>query len=192
MRSTAEEAELLRQFARDKGITERTARNYRAAQRAEWVDWRRARCAGQLQVAAAGEPAPVVSELQRGKSAADEAWRVLSRLQAAAALESDPAKLAVLARGIREARRNWEQARKDYHALREQSGQLVPVENVRAIQQTAIGRLGQIWRAWPNRVAGDLLPEQRAGFFAACRKNAADWDAGIRELDTALENLLHA
>lgn len=187
MGGTAEQAEMIRQFARDRGVSERTARNYRSAGHPEWVAWNRARAlpAG----GGAAEPHGS-SDLARAQAAADSAWSLLSRLQAAAAVERDPAGLAEKSAAIERARRNWESARKDLRAIREQLGQLVPVENVRAIQQTSITRLAAAWRAWPNKVAGDLLPEARPAFFAAVRKNAADWDAALQELDQELERLL--
>lgn len=187
MGGTAEQAELIRQFARDRGVSERTARNYRAAGHPEWVAWNRARALPAGGVVPTGG---AVSDLDRAQAAADAAWNLLSRLQAAAAVERDPSALAEQSAAIERARRNWESARKDLRSIREQLGHLVPVENVRLIQQTAIARLAAIWRAWPNKVAGDLLPDARPAFFTACRKNAADWDAALHALDEELEKLI--
>lgn len=177
---------MIRQFARDRGVSERTARNYRSAGHPEWVAWNRARA---LPAGGGGAPAGA-TDLERAQAAADSAWSLLSRLQAAAAVERDPAGLAEKSAAIERARRNWERARKDLRTIREQLGHLVPVENVRAIQQTSVARLAAAWRAWPNKVAGDLLPEVRPAFFAAVRKNVADWDAAVRDLDQELERLL--
>jgi hypothetical protein len=74
--------------------------------------------------------------------------------------------------------------------VEEEAGLLVPVSAVRELQQQLVGQLGLIWKAWPDKVAGDLHPGMRPAFFEAVRKNSRDWDAKIEEIDAALEALL--
>lgn len=124
----------------------------------------------------------------RARHAEAEAWRLLTCLEAQVAANSSRA--GELATAIATARKNWEAAERNLFRLQEQAGVLVPVAAVRKIQQTAIARLGQIWKAWPNKVAGDLLPDMRPAFFDAVRKNARDWDEAVKQLDDALESLL--
>ena len=142
--------------------------------------------AGEVPASPEGPAEPQL--VQRARHAAAEAWRLLTCLEAQVA--ADAARAGELARAVAVARQNWEAAEKNLHAVQEQAGLLVPVASVRKLQQTAIMRLGQIWKAWPNKVAGDLLPDQRPAFFEAVRKNARDWDAAVRQLDESLEALL--
>lgn len=187
MRGTQAAGENIRAFAAARGISERSARNYRAENRPEWQAWQAARAAASdTEGGAAAPDEPVL--VQRAKHAETEAWRLLTSLEAQVAANSSRA--GELATAIATARKNWEAAVKNLRELQAQAGLLVPVAAVRAVQQTAIARLGQCWKAWPNKVAGDLLPEARPAFFEAARKNSRDWDDAIRSLDTELEKLL--
>ena len=187
MRGTQAAGADIRAFAAARGISERSARNYRAANRPEWQAWQAARAAAADSAAGDGEPDDPVL-VRRAKHTEQAAWRLLTALEAQVAANSSRA--GELATVIATARKNWEAAVKNLRELQAQAGLLVPVAAVRAVQQTAVARLGQCWKAWPNKVAGDLLPDARPAFFEAARKNSRDWDDAIQALDSELEKLL--
>lgn len=184
MRGSAASGENIRAFAAALGVSERTARNYRSRKSAEWLEWSAARGASPSDAASS----PRTGMVDRARCAESEAWRLLSSLQAQVAANSSRA--GELASAIEKARKNWQAARQDLLAVEQQAGTVVPIENIRKIQQTSVAQLGQIWRTWQNKVAGDLLPAARPAFFAACRKNSRDWDAALARLDSEIESLL--
>ena len=173
---------MVREFAALHRVCERTARNWRAAGDKRWADFVNSWRVG------TEEKIPVSVEVARRTERA--AGEMLTRLQNVARREDDPTRLESLAKAIERARRTWEHARKDLQRVEEEAGLLVPVSAVRELQQQLVGQLGLIWKAWPDKVAGDLHPGMRPAFFEAVRKNSRDWDAKIEEIDSALEALL--
>ena len=185
-RSTKEDALVLAEFAVAQGIAVRTARNYRAEGRPEWVAFLRGR--GRV-ARAAGADAPR-SDLQRARQVADENYKLLRQLQRDAAGAEDAVTRAAAARGVREARRAWEDARRDAERLEEAAGQLVPVAAVREVWRRGVTPLGSCMRTFANNVAGDLPPEWRPRFFAAVKREQVNWNASVAALDASLEGLM--
>lgn len=185
-RGTKEEGALVRAFAQEHGVSERTARNYRAQRRAEWREFLLAR-------GLAVPVAPVAggkSDLQKAREAADSAWQLLRQLQRDAAGAEDAVTRAACARGVKEARRAWEDARRDAERLAEAAGEVIPVANVREILRRGVAPLADLRRSFENNVAGELPPEWRPRFFAAAKKARVYWNNSIRALDEAMEGLV--
>lgn len=190
-KSTKEEAALLAKFARERGISLRTARNYRTdprtgGPREAWIEWLRRGAGNPL----AEVPAREKPDWERAREAADDAYALLRRLQAAAHAAEDDTTRAVCARGIREARRLWEDARKDAERLAERAGVLVPVAAVETVLRRASKGLGMAQKSWANNVAAALRPEWRPAFFNAVRSEQRTWNAYIQRLDVELSALL--
>lgn len=177
---------LCKAFAAEHGVSVRTARNYRAQGRQEWREFllRRGKAAPVTGAA------PGVSDLQKAREAADDTYRMLRRLQRDAALAEDAATRALCARGVKEARRAWEDARRDAERLAEAAGELVPVANVREAVRRGVAPLADLRRSFANNVAGELPPEWRPRFFAAVKKAQVYWNNSIRELDATMEGLI--
>lgn len=188
-RGTREEGELVRAFAREKGVSERTARNYRAQGRAEWREFLLGRGVA-VPVAPVAAIAGGKTDLQKAREAADSAWQLLRQLQRDAASAEDAVTRAACARGVKEARRAWEDARRDAERLAEAAGEVVPVANVREAVRRGVAPLADLRRSFENNVAGELPPEWRPRFFAAAKKARVYWNNSIRALDEAMEGLV--
>lgn len=192
-----EEAELIRAFAKERGITPRAARYYRrdknrdGAPRPEWVEFLRAR--GRKPGSGSAAPSAQMTELEKARVARDRAYVNLQRMQSAAdaaAHDGDDARLALMSRGARDAQRAWEMASAYADKLAEKAGVMIPVENVRAIQRELIGPLGDALRAYRNNIAGRVPPAWRPQLFAAFTAENHNLDSAINEIDSRLEALL--
>lgn len=101
-----------------------------------------------------------------------------------------PESLPVLARAHADARKNWEAACAYAEEVQVTAGQLIPLDRLRDVQRTAVSRLGQIVRAWPNNIALRLPPELHAHYYAAERAERPALRRAILDLDAALEGLV--
>ena len=185
-RGTAQDAEEIRSFAAERGIAERTARNYRRENRPEWREW----CMRRGLVAeseGAGETDG--DEVARAAAARDAAYEALERVTKAAAV-AEGAQLPVLIRAAADARKAWEAACRHAEEAAEAAGRLVPVRVIRAMQAELVPPLGRALRAWESRVAAVLPPEMRPAFFNAARAERPVLDARIRDIDERVERLL--
>lgn len=198
-RNTTEAAALLAQFAQEHGLSLRAARNYRrdvrlgGKPRPAWVAWCRAKgkhCDGQ---AVGGGDGGDMNELEKARLARDNAYHLLRQLQkaaAAAGMDGDDTKVALMARGVRDAQRAWEQASLYADKLAEKAGVMIPVDRVRSIQRELVGPLGEALRSYRNNIASHLPPEWRPKVFAAFAAEARPLDDGIAAIDRRLERLL--
>ncbi len=96
----------------------------------------------------------------------------------------------MLARAAREAQTAWERAAAYADKLAERSGQVVPVENVRALQQELVAPLGNLLRLFGNSIASHLPQHMRPAFFAAYSEELPKLNEGVALIDRRLEELL--
>lgn len=178
---------LLAEFARMQGVALRTARNYRAEQRPEWVAFVKGR---EVKVDAATPQQVAMNDLERARVAAATAYDTLRRMQAMQAECKEPVALASLQRGVSDALRAWQRAREDCEQLAARAGRMVPVENVRRIQSLLVSELGQVFRSAPNMAAAHLLPSARSAHFAAWKKVLPSLETVLKKIDAELEALL--
>ncbi len=197
-RHTREQATLLRAYAAATGISERTARHHRAHGDARWRDYLHRQGLRAAPSSGAGEPAPLqpshpvreLTPLERARASANEAWRLLQRLQQAAERCDDPALLPVLARGVKDARAAWQQADAHAKAAAIDARALIPIERVRELQRELVPPLADALRGLKNNIASRLRPELRAPYYNAWAAEQANYDRTLQAIDARLESIL--
>lgn len=134
-----------------------------------------------------------LNELEKSQAARDNAWEILRGMQAAAARAQkagDDARMALLARGVRDAQRAWEMASDYANTQAEAAGIMIPVDNVRKIQRELITPLGAAIRGLREHLASHLPPHMRPAFFSAFECVVPSFNARLESIDTRLERLL--
>lgn len=183
-------------FAQAHGLTVRSARNHRRHPKtgqpsAQWQAWveksRRGPCINGVE--STEDTQKKAAQVSRARAIEADSWRLVSQLRTAMDTAA-PAELPVLVRAYADARKNWEQARAYAIEQETAAGLLIPVERLRDIQRTLVGKLGNALRAWPNNIALRLPPELLPHFYAAEREERVKLRKAISAVDAALERLI--
>ncbi len=187
-RKATEESIKVKAFARAHGCSERWARAQRAARTKEWEEF-----SADLIVTPDLVAEDVKDDMERAEVACAEAWRTYRGITALVnkAL-NDPTKqdvLPAMTRSAREAHRAWQAAVTHRDELKRDAGLLVPVAKIRELAHL-IQPLGELIGGLEVNVAGRMKPETRHEFYQAFDASRAKWNASVRELDRAIENLL--
>lgn len=173
-------------FARKHGISQRTARLWRARGDDRWQAWRDA---GGFDTGAR-ETDKELREWERAAAARDDAYMAMTRLSEAMRTAS-PDALPALARAYSDARKTWEAACDHANRTAADAGTLIPLPVIREMQERIIGAgLAPALRAFAQNIAQRLSPATRAEFFNAEREERPRLFAAIRQLDEEIENLL--
>lgn len=175
---------MVRSFARHIGKSVQWARKLKREGAPEW----QAFVATRQQVLS---PVQVpVSETERAQVAMERAWLLYCR--AADAAEQGSSVLVeqvALNRAAKEAREQYERARKHYAEVMQEAGQWVPVARVLAMRQ-AMSALTDLVQNHETAISGHLPDDMRPAFHAAYAATRPAWNAGIKQLDDYLQSLL--
>lgn len=196
-RGLTEKGDQIRAFAREKGVTPRTARMYRkdpktGEPRAEWLEWLAG--GGHQGAAAKVEPdAPrrssVREEWERAVEARETAWENLRRLQERMKSVSSE-ELPALARACREQRRAWQDACNHAREAEVAAGRLISRDVLAEVERALVVPLNDAFRALRNQVASQLPVNVRAQFYNAWKRSQKGWERGVAAIDMRIKDLL--
>lgn len=193
------EAQLIRDYAREFGISERTARNHRSDPRAggqprqQWIDWLAARNAKPTPAPANGGTPSIapMSNLDRATRAVNSAWRLLETVRTQAALTTDPTQLSIWTRTIRDAQRAYNDSARELDAAQRTAGELVSAATVRAAFRELSASLSDILTRTRSLVSNSLPFGARHKFLQAWDAGQVDLQSALHQLDARLESIMN-